>query len=204
MTPMEKMPRNRSNLLLFCIMFVFEFQLIRNVFTTSVALCQCKIVSIRMITPVLENSNGQSQWIGANLTRCGMWTILHEARVFILTMWANIPSSIHFLKKQRGEKPWTRARIILPTSTTSHRPASPLQVDGAFSCGNELAVGVDARLPLDAEYGGIGFFLEQHREHQQGEHGRPGKCRRIVGRAPQRSVQLRRRIKQLLREQLVF
>ena len=40
--------------------------------------------------------------------------------------------------------------------------------------------------------GGRGFFLEQHRKHQQREKGHPGERRRFVGRAPQRSVQLRR------------
>ena len=59
---------------------------------------------------------------------------------------------------------------------------------GWFSYGAELAAGVDARLTPDAEHGGLDFFLEQHREHQQREHGRPGKCRGVIGRAPQRSV----------------
>ena len=74
----------------------------------------------------------------------------------------------------------------------------------AFSCGDELAVGVDARLPPGAQDGGIGFFLEQHGENEQRENGRPCERRSVVGRAPQRGVQLRRGVEQLPREQLVL
>jgi hypothetical protein len=94
--------------------------------------------------------------------------------------------------------------IFARASSFPHTPLSPLQVDVPFSCGYELAVGVNARLPFGAQDGGIGFFLEQHRKHEQRENGRPRERRRVVGCASQWNVQFRRGIKQLLREQFVF
>ena len=63
---------------------------------------------------------------------------------------------------------------------------------------------IDARLPLGLAQGNRGFFLEQHRKHQQGVKRHPGQRRRLVGRAPQRNVQLRRRPGQLPVRRLVL
>src|SRR5208283_5532385 len=76
----------------------------------------------------------------------------------------------------------------------------------AFSCGEQFtAVRVDARLASGLADGSPGFFLKQHREHQQGIKCHPCQCRRLVGRVPQRSVQLRfGGARQLRRQQPLF
>ncbi len=128
------------------------------------------------------------------LNRIQIWlvearTVSHQAEAWTPTCGQAVRAPV----SPQSKKAWRAAvgisaKLFADADDRPHTLVSPLQA-GAVSYGEQFAAALkNARLAFSLTEGRPGFFLEQHREHQQRVNGRPCQCRRVVGRAPQRRV----------------